>query len=249
MQKIEILGVKVNKTNKRLVLEKVRELLNKKQKFSIVTPNPEILVEASRNKRLAEAINSADIAIPDGVGLKLADFSLTIIKGRELMLDLVELARISNLKIYLLGATEIVNTKSQRILSEMFPGLKIKGKTGPKLDVNALALTEKDITKEKEVIAEINRYKPDLVFVALGAPKQELWISRWLGELNVMGMMAVGGTLDYLSQKQKPPKIISNLGFEWLWRLIREPSRLGRIINAVIIFPLKLLLSNTLDLK
>ncbi len=241
MGKVKILDFEVDKTNKAEVLNKIRVYLGKKQKFSVVTLNPEILVEASRNKILAGVIRDADIAVPDGVGLKLADFSLTIIKGRELMLDLVELARISNLKIYLLGSTEIVNTKCQRVLSEMFPGLKVKGRAGPKLDANAQPLTEKDVVKEKEAVAEINRYKPELVFVAFGAPKQELWISRWLGELQVLGMMSIGGTLDFLTSAQKPPKIMSNWGFEWLWRLYHEPKRWSRIITAVVIFPLKLL--------
>ena len=89
---------------------------------------------------------------------------------------------------------------------------------------------------------EINNFKPDLLFVAFGAPKQELWISKWQKKLNVRGMMAVGGSLDYYSGVVKEvPSSIKNLGLEWLWRLINEPKRLVRIFNAVVIFPLTLL--------
>ena len=94
------------------------------------------------------------------------------------------------------------------------------------------------------MIQKINEIKPDLLFVGFGMPKQEKWIDKNVEKLDVKGIMAVGGTFDYVFGKARlPPEWLEKLGLEWLWRLLHEPKRAPRILNAVIIFPLKILSS------
>ncbi|MBI2103833.1 WecB/TagA/CpsF family glycosyltransferase [Candidatus Woesebacteria bacterium] len=248
LNSIRILGVRVNKTSKEEVLVCVKNFLNENRKFLIVTPNPEILVEAARNKKFAAVLNSAEIAIADGVGLKLADLSLEIIKGRQLMMELFKLADDLALKIYLLGSTEKVNQEAVMKATREYPNAKVAGAAGALLNSQGEPVGGQESTTGKAIVTEINQFKPDLLFVAFGAPKQELWVSRVLPKLKVGGVMVVGGSFDYFVGGSSVPKLVLSLGLEWLWRLIKEPWRAKRIFTAVFLFPL-LLLTNTSEVQ
>lgn len=220
---VTILGIRLDSTSIDSVLNTIGGFLQSKHKFSVFTPNPEILLEASRDINFKKILNSSDINVPDGVGLKIAAPALNIIKGRELFLELVALARKKNWKVFFVG------------------GEKIKKVTaGPRLNKNGEPISERDKKIEIELVEKINKFKPDLLFVGFGMPKQEKWISKWLPKLEVGGAMAVGGTFDYVFGKAKlPPAWIGKAGLEWLWRALHEPKRVLRILNAVVIFPLE----------
>src|SRR5258708_1586244 len=243
---VTILGVKVNSTPRSELLKEVQAKLSKKMQFYIVTPNPEIILEAQSDPELAHSLNSADFSIPDGVGLKImskARDSFTIIKGREFMLDLFKLANDQKLKVYLLGSTPEINKKALNILISDYPKIIARGNSGPILDDKAKPVSKVYTSLQFEIVKEINSFKPDLLFVAYGAPKQEKWISQWLPKLKVTGAMTVGGSLDYFSNSVLPvPNFFANLNLEWLWRLIQDPGRIGRIFNALIVFPVKVVL-------
>ena len=107
------------------------------------------------------------------------------------------------------------------------------------MDNNVNPVTGEDRKLEKEAIEKINKFAPQLLFVAFGNPKQEIWIHKNLFRLKIGGAMAVGGTFRYLAGISKPPpRWMENTGLEWLWRFVTEPWRLGRILSAVIVFPL-----------
>lgn len=239
---MKILGVKVDNFSKEEVVELVRQRLKTHKKTFIATPNPEVILAAQKDKALAQVLNSADISIADGVGLKIADASLKIVKGRELMVALFKLANELGLKVYLLGATEAVNQKALKMMGLSFPKVRARGDSGPLVDENALPKKDSDKAKEKKVVAQVDRFKPDLLFVALGTPKEEKWIAKWLPKLEVKVVMHVGGALDYFSGVVKlPPIWMEKANLEWLWRLVNEPKRARRIVNATIIFPLTVL--------
>src|SRR6266404_923578 len=206
---VTILGIKISSTSEDELLSSIQEKLSKKTQFVIVTPNPEIILEAVNDPELVKSLNSADFSIPDGVGLKLAAPKLQIIKGRKFMLKLFSLANELNLKVYLLGSTNEVTKKSLKKISIDFPGINAKGNSGPALDKSANPVSEIDSNLQFEIVKEINAFKPDLLFVAFGAPKQEKWIAKHLKELKVIGVMAIGGSLDYFSGSVLPvPKLI-----------------------------------------
>jgi N-acetylglucosaminyldiphosphoundecaprenol N-acetyl-beta-D-mannosaminyltransferase len=239
--KIKILNISVDKTTKEEILNKVSSYLSKKEKFTIVTPNPEIALKASHDSKLAGIINNSQISIPDGVGLKLADKDLTIIKGREMMEDLFDYANKKSLKIYLLGGTEKVNKKALSDVAKKYSNIKVYSSSTLILNEQGLPTNKENEVAESTIIKEINHFKPALLFVAFGAPKQEFWMDRWIRKLDVGGVMVVGGALDYFTGlAKKPPKLLSSLGLEWLWRLINDPRRIKRIFNALVVFPLTL---------
>ncbi len=237
----KVLGVNITVSPKKEVLEYLSYCLKNRDKIFIVTPNPEILVESSKDESFKKILNKADVAIPDGVGLALAGVRGRIL-GRELFQDLLDLAASKNLKVYLLGAKNEVNALATKKAAKIYPNILIKGCGDFMVSENGEIVSESNIKIYKDIISDINSFAPDLLFVAFGAPKQEKWIYNNLEKLNVKIVMAVGGTFDYFVGKMaKPPDVMEKLGLEWLWRLIQEPSRVGRIFNALVVFPLLVL--------
>lgn len=237
-----ILDVRINSTSSTELLKEIESKLYKKLQFYIVTPNPEIILIAQKDTDLLKALNEADYSIPDGEGLKFAVKNLQVIKGRKFMVDILKLADQKKMKVYLLGSRPFVNERAIDRIKREYPGIKINGNCGWKLDNNAEPISEVDSKLEIDIVQEINKFGPDFMFVAFGAPKQEKWIKKNISKLNVGGVMAVGGSLDYFSGTvREVPKIMEDLRLEWLWRLVQEPGRIGRIFNALIVFPLTVL--------
>lgn len=283
----KIMEISVSSGSKAEVLARVEDLISdnvsvsgNSHRFYIVTPNPELVLEAQKNEKLKIALNDADFSIPDGIGLSQAAkyLSLTLpkekilrfvagffqglrvgvatffdrewltrevktIKGRVFFMDLIKLADKNNWKVFLLGGLGQEALAASQKLEIRYKKLKVEADGGPKLDKNAQAITEVDKKIEKDVIDKINKFNPDLLFVAFGNPKQEIWIYDNLLKLNIGGAMAVGGSLRYLAGLSSlPPVWMEKVGLEWLWRLVTEPFRLPRIWNAVVVFPWKVFL-------
>jgi N-acetylglucosaminyldiphosphoundecaprenol N-acetyl-beta-D-mannosaminyltransferase len=251
---VNILGVNLISTHISQVIRSVSRFIsyktsktNSEAKFCIFTPNPEIVLRASERPILREILNSADFSVPDGVGLKYASKflygkSLNIIPGRVLFERLIQKASESNWKVFLLGGMGKEAELAAKKLVSKYPSLKIASFRGPTLDLNGEAVSKNDKKLQKKAVLRINRFAPDILFVAFGNPKQEFWIYKNLPNLKVRGVMAVGGAFRYVAGYSKlPPLWMEKYGFEWLWRLVAEPKRFWRIFNAIIVFPLKVL--------
>ena len=244
----QIMGIKVLSTTLPELLIGVESLISHNVKFYILTPNPEIILMARKNKNLKNALNGTDLAIPDGVGLKFAIPGLKIIKGRELFSDLITLAAKKKWKVFLLGGLEDEAELTARKLKILNLKLKIEYARGPKLNENGEPATEIDKKLEKDATDKINKLAPQILFVAFGNPKQEIWVHENYSKLNIGGAMAVGGAFRYAAgQVSLPPRWMAGLGLEWLWRVLTEPKRIGRILNATIVFPVKLFLYKISD--
>lgn len=239
-----ILSINIDSSPKPQLLNRIEGYFKNKKKFLVVTPNPEIILYSQSDILLQTTLNSAEISIPDGTGLLFAAKILGKqlkhrIQGRIFMLDICALLNKKPSKVYLLGSTDAVIQDSITILQSRYPNLSVQGNAGFKLghDGKTVAVSEKK--KELQIIDEINNQKPDMLFLAFGAPKQEKWFALHKDELSVIGAMVVGGSLDVLSgHKKVPPVVFQKSGVEWIWRLVQEPQRIGRIVNAVILFPL-----------
>ncbi len=243
---VHILDVIVDSTSKDKVLNTIGLFLENKHKFSLFTPNPEILLKAKRDEKFLKILNSADLSIPDGNGLNFASKflyrkSLEIIPGRKLFEELIKISKDNNWKLFLLGGLNDEAYLTKEKIKKTYKGIIAKSSAGPKLDENAKPLNEEEENKERDVIKSINSFSPDILFVGFGAPKQEKWIYKHIQSLEIGGAMAVGGTFSYFSGRSLlPPVVIEQLKLEWLWRLLHEPRRVLRIINALILFPLSL---------
>lgn len=231
-----ILGIKINTESLDEVLQEVHRFIDTKKPHQITTVNTEFVIAARQNPGFAKTINESDLSLADGAGIILAAKLLKQpkppkISGVDFTPILAKEAARQNWSIFLLGGQGRVAEFAANKLKEQNPGLKIAG------------ILETD--PQNTPISQIRKAHPDILFVAWGAPKQDLWINQHKNELNIPVMMGVGGTFDFIVGKQKrAPKMIRNVGLEWLWRLTLEPWRWKRQLALpkmfLLIFWLKL---------
>jgi len=189
-----------------------------------VAMNPEKLYRARRDANLRNVLASADMRLCDGVGVSLASrilcaSALPRCTGIDLFLALVALAERRQWTIFLLGASPEANRGARNALKRRFPLLRIAG------------TRDGFFSDSKEVIGEINRSEPELLFVAMGSPRQEFWIAENRAALHPRFCMGVGGSLDVLAGVAKrAPTICRKTGTEWLFRLLSDPRRAKRQI-------------------
>ncbi len=270
--KKNLLGIGISEANKEEVLEYIITSLERNtEKYFIFTPNPELLVVAQRDLRFKNALNKADLALPDGVGVIIAGKLLKLgFKGRITGVDLVEnlCRRVAEkpITVGFLGGRSGVAVGTAECLRKKYPGLKVgfvgeewenpiqnslparlrkamqagkfkiqNSKTGfdSKLNssVDGHALGIKDNDKNPTGFPQSQKFinHIDILFVAFGSPKQELWITENLNRLPVKVAIGVGGSFDFLSGRVKrAPTWIQKAGFEWLFRLILQPWRIKR---------------------
>lgn len=213
---IKILGTKITTAPKNDILEFISNCIeNNTEKIQIVTPNPEILVHATRSSSFREILNRAQVSLPDGVGVLMADKMLEKgikerITGVDMMNDLCFLASKRAFTVGFIGGSKGVAEKASKCLVKKYPDLIV-----------SISTDDATSTSIKKHI--------DILFVALGAPKQEEWIAKNLPHLPVTVAMGVGGALDYISGKvPRAPKIARSIGMEWAFRLVRQPWRIKR---------------------
>jgi N-acetylglucosaminyldiphosphoundecaprenol N-acetyl-beta-D-mannosaminyltransferase len=229
----KILGVKLDRLGENAVLEKVVGWLKTDKKRYIVTVNPEILVAANKDEEFKRVLNQADMAIIDGVGLvwalRIKGYQgIERVAGADLMNKLIAKASSGRKRVFLLGGGSGVVQRAREILKQKHPRLKIEVETGP-IDITKTSKKQDLIIRQK-----INRFKPDLLFVAFGHQKQEIWIARNLRYLKVKVAMGVGGSFDYLVEPNlRAPKWVQELQFEWLWRLVKQPWRFKRQVALI----------------
>jgi len=219
-----ILGCYVDIINFQDALEQIKYYIKIGKPRHIITLNAEIVYIAQYDQALQEIINGADLVTPDGIGIVWGAKHLGYeikqrITGIDLLYSLCQEAAKFHWKIYLLGAAPGVAQKAMLKLGQLYPGLEIVG-------------TRDGYFSSEEtpaIINEIKENKPEILFVALGAPKQEIWIKQYKEQLGVPVCIGVGGSLDVVAgNKQRAPRWMIKLNLEWLYRLIDEPSRIKR---------------------
>lgn len=235
-------------------MRKIAQFVVSKKPHHVTTVNPEFIVESQKNDRFRRALQAADMSLADGVGIILAQelhdqargklpavrfltllgLGVSYIFGRtsryfrltgvDLSEKIIARAAGEGWRIYLLGGRAGVADKAGKIWAGRYPGLMIAGTSS----VNPT---------ETAIIPNINRVKPDILLVAYGAPKQELFIADKRTKLGVPVSIGVGGTFDtVVGTKYGPSPRVKSAGLEWLAYLIRYPNRLGRIWRATVVF-------------
>lgn len=223
-----VMDVPFSKMSLKETNEYLTDRIEKKLVTHVVTANPEIVMYANESLEYKKVLHESDIIVPDGIGIvyasKLRNNPVTErVAGYDLLHSLMAKANERGWSVYLLGANEEINRLAFERLAKDYPNAKLVGRNHGYFSDNT--------TEEREVIEEIQNLQPELLFVALGFPKQELWISRNKNKLNSTFLMGVGGSLDVLSGKVKrAPKLWQKLGIEWLYRLISTPSRWRRML-------------------
>jgi N-acetylglucosaminyldiphosphoundecaprenol N-acetyl-beta-D-mannosaminyltransferase len=207
-----------------LITHLEKRILQEEQTF-LVTANPEIVMHAYNDHSYSQIVNSSDFTIADGIGVIIGSKILgdplpERIAGFDLMMELLKKGNTNSWSAYFLGAKNEVLEQAIQNVKKDYPKLKIVGWNDGYFDWDS-----------SQIQQEIKEKQPDLIFVALGFPKQEMWIANNLNSFTKGLFMGVGGSFDVLAGTVKRAPIFwQKLNLEWLYRLIKQPSRWRRML-------------------
>ena len=221
--RVDILGVAFDSVTMDEAVERALGLLEQDGPHLVATPNPEIVQRANKDPEFAEILARADLVIPDGVGVMYAAKILgrplkARVPGIDLASALMERMAGTGKRLFLLGAEPGVAQKAAVNLQAAYPGLVVCG------------AHDGYFQDDGPVIQTIREARADVVFVCLGAPKQEKWIAANGAGAGAGLYIGLGGALDVFAGKaERAPERMQKLGLEWLYRLVKQPSRIGRM--------------------
>ncbi len=234
----KILEIRIDNLSKREIKKKILLAIFGNKFCQISTINPEIILEAKKNKTLKKILNATYLNIVDGIGIKFAFFWKFKKKlkfrwaGADLMCEILNMANDKNLKVFLIAKKSGLSKwkETADTIKTKYPRLIISG-----LDYD----NDYNLLKKK-----IKEFNPCIVFCSLGAPEQEIVLEK-IGRNHknkIKIAIGVGGSFDFITKKiKRAPKFLRKTGLEWLWRLLQQPHRIKRIFRAVILFPLNIL--------
>ncbi|CAM2932608.1 WecB/TagA/CpsF family glycosyltransferase [Paenibacillus sediminis] len=233
---VSIYGIPFSKLGMTDTVAYVTEMVKSGKPHQIITGNPIMVMTALENPEYMSVMKSADLVVPDGAGVVWAASYVgepvaERVAGYDLLHELMKVGESYHWKVYLLGSTSEVIQETVRRLGLEYPGVHIVGYRdgyfGPEED--------------QAVIEDIRAAAPDILFVARSVSTQEPWIARYKEQLGVPVVMGVGGSFDVISGKSKrAPKWMQQMRMEWLFRLLREPTRYKRML-ALPKFAMKVL--------
>lgn len=228
--RLSLFNLQIDNLNFNEALGEIEKLVEGEGRHFVVTPNVDHVVRLHKNTdaEFGKAYERASLILADGMPLVWASRLLKKplkgrIAGSDLVEPLCERAAAKGKTVYFLGGSPEAAGKAEDRLMRKYPALKIAGSYSPPFGF------EFDSVENGKIVRNINSAKPDYLFVALGSPKQEKWISGHIDEMNIKVALCVGAALDFLSgQVHRAPRGVRRIGFEWLWRLVQEPRRLGK---------------------
>jgi len=226
LKEVEILGVRVHDVTMPEALTVIELMVQSGRQHHIVTVNPEFIMIAQQSNLFRETLNKAALSLPDGIGVVWASrFAGSPIAERvtgvDTVMQIAALAGRLGLRLFLLGAKTGVAERVADLLQKQQPGLIVAGTYAG----------SPSPSEEEEICDRIQVAAPHILFVAYGAPQQDLWIRRNLPRLGVPVSMGVGGTFDFIAGVAvRAPRWMQEHGLEWLHRLMREPRRYRRML-------------------
>jgi N-acetylglucosaminyldiphosphoundecaprenol N-acetyl-beta-D-mannosaminyltransferase len=221
-----VLGIFVDSVTMGQAVAKAEEFILKRRPSLIVTANAEMVMFAESDAELAQILNNAELTVPDGAGVVWAarykgQKAPERVAGYDLAQCLLELSAREGYKVFLFGAREEVVKAAKEKAETLYPGINIVGFR------HGFFTAEED----EIIIEEIKSANPDILFAALGVPKQEKWLAKYLDTINVPLCMGVGGTFDVMAGvMSRAPLWMQKMSLEWLYRLIKQPERIIRML-------------------
>ncbi len=212
---MKLFGIEIDGRSREEIFKDIVKRIDSSQRVFVVTANAVIMLKVKENPKYRKAVESADLVVPDGSGIvlvsKLKGKRISKYPGVELARDLVSEGSKKKWKFYLLGARE-------RVVSKLAKDLKQRG-------VNVCGYHH-GYFDGKGPVEEISEKKPDIILVAMGVPKQELWIYENMEKFRKGLFIGVGGTFDVMAGfKKRAPKWMVKAGLEWLYRIFQDPKR------------------------
>lgn len=226
MQKLNVLGVKIDNVTIESATDRILEMVKSEGNHAVFTPNSEIVYSAYKNPDFCSLLNSADMLTPDGIGIVYAS---KILKkplaeragGYDIACQVIERIAETGDRLYLFGGKPEIAKKASENLRKKYPFINIVGTRNGYFTPD----------EEDEIIDDIQKSGADILFVCLGSPMQEKWIFKNREKLSCRVMMGIGGSLDvFAGATERAPESWQKLGLEWLYRLKKEPKRFWRML-------------------
>jgi len=205
-------------------INRIEEMIAGDRPETVIAVNPEKVIKGQNDPQLLSHLNRAGLLIPDGIGVVFAARILKLgrmkrVPGADLMMSLCERSAQKGYKIFLYGGSPEVNQQTVKSLQSRFPRIQIVGNQDGYLG-------ESDMPG---LVRKIDDSGAEILFIALGSPKQELWMDRYLPQLKIKVCQGVGGTFDVISGKVKrAPNLFQKIHLEWFYRLASNPKRFLR---------------------
>ena len=227
--KTEILGIWFDNVTMEQAAELGGEMLKEDRFHYVVTPNPEFILASEKDESFKNVLNGADLVIPDGIGVVYSAKILGTplqerVPGVEFAACMLKKLNEMGGRLFLLGAKPGVAEKAGENILADYPNLVLCG-------------TQDGYFKDEEaVLLKVAAARPDLIFVCLGAPKQEKWMARWGKHTGARMAIGLGGCLDvFAGNVERAPEAWRKVGMEWAYRLVKEPKRIGRMAKLPLV--------------
>ena len=232
LNKINIHSFSIGELEKNLI-----EILSTSEEPKIITTfNIDFLRIIKKNKDFSNICNNSLWNLADGAGITSLvrlkhKQKIKRITGNDIFTVLLKLANYNNYRVAIVGGSKEVSDIVRQKIQNQFNGLSTN-----LICLSPQYLFEKDKNMNQDIIDEITTFEPDIVFAAMGCPRQEIWLSKNMQKFGSKINIGIGAVLDYYSGiKKRSPDLFQRFGFEWLWRLVNEPRRLFRryVLNDI----------------
>jgi N-acetylglucosaminyldiphosphoundecaprenol N-acetyl-beta-D-mannosaminyltransferase len=242
---MNILGVRIDNLEKYEILGRVEGFLDEPKFHQIATIGPEFILEAQNNPGFKEILNSCDLNVADGFGIRCAFWRhgkhlKARMTGVRLMMEILRIAEKNNFSVFLAARSDGLSTwkETRDAILKIYPKLDVSGEN---IDIKNFVIAS---NSRSLAIARDGENDFKIVFANFGAPYQELFLnSQKSGKIRLA--MGVGGSFDFLTGRiRRAPVFLRWMGFEWMWRLIQQPKRWRRIFRAVVMFSIKVIFDN-----
>lgn len=226
IKRSDIFNIKIHQITKNQAEKKILEWAEKHRSKYVCFCNSHTVYLANKDKNIKEVINKADLSLADGVplawGMRLQGIAgVQRIAGPDMMHNLCRKAERKGLRVFLYGADNFTLNLLTKKLSMLYNKLIIAGSFSP-------PFRKLKVEEEKQYENLIKKAQPNLVFVGLGFPKQEIWMAKAKNNIDAV-LLGVGAAFDFIAgTKRRSPRWMQSIGMEWFWRMLHEPKRLGK---------------------
>lgn len=225
-QIINIFDTSIDNVTMEESIKYIEYLINNKKNAYVVTPNVDHIVKIQKDSLFKEIYENADLVLADGVPVVWASKLLKKplkekVSGSDLFPELCKFAAEKGYSVFFLGAAPgVVDTASEK-LKQAYPSLKVVGTYSPSYGF------EKNEEESNKIVEMIKESKPDILFIGVGAPKQEKWVYKYKNKYNVPVSLGIGASFDFIAGNiNRAPKWMQKCGLEWFYRFCQEPKRL-----------------------
>ncbi|WP_218918720.1 WecB/TagA/CpsF family glycosyltransferase [Rufibacter tibetensis] len=228
MEKVRIGKAYVDNVTQQEAIMAIDSMIVNNQKTYVVTPNLDHIVKLEQDPDFVRCYDQAGLVLADGNPLVWASKVLgtplkALVTGSDLFPSLCRHAANRGFRLFFLGGLEGVAQKAADELKKKFPGLNVVGVYSPPFGF------DKNQQENRKIVEMINAVKPHILFVGVGAPKQEKWMYNNIAQLDINVALGIGASFDFEAGSiKRAPKVFRQVGMEWFWRFANEPKRLFR---------------------